>query len=151
MKASDNCLAIIRHFEAFMTRPYLCPAGVPTIGYGSTHYEDGTAVTLADPAITIQRAEALMRNTLTRYEDMVSHYVTGTINQNQFDALVDFAYNVGTQNLKTSTLLKRVNSGSIFTAANEFGKWNHCDGKVLRGLTERREAERILFMRGVTI
>lgn len=147
MRASDRCLGIIREFEGFSAKPYRCPAGIPTIGFGSTRYEDGTPVKLTDAAIDKERAEAIMRATLAReYEPAVQRYVTVELTQGQYDALVDFAYNAGPQNLRTSTLLKRINAGDYAGAANEFGKWVYGGGKVLPGLVRRREAEKRLFL-----
>lgn len=147
MKASQNCIDIIKQFEGFRSKPYLCPAGIPTIGYGSTRYANGFAVSLKDAPITEQVAGDIMRATLTTYEDAVYRYVTVPLNQNQFDALVDFAYNAGAQNLRTSTLLKKLNAGDAAGASNEFGKWVNGGGKKLSGLVARREAERQLFLK----
>jgi lysozyme len=146
MKASDNCLDLIKKSESFRPSPYLCPAGIPTIGYGSTRYADGRAVKLTDPPITEDQADEIMWATLGTYEDAVNRYVTVPIKQNHFDALVDFAYNAGAQNLRTSTLLKKLNQGQYDQAANEFGKWVYGGGKKLGGLITRRGLERDLFM-----
>ena len=146
MKPSDNCLAIVRRFEGFRASPYRCPAGVPTIGYGSTRYEDGSKVSLTDPPITQERADQIMLSTLsTEYAPAVNRYVRASINQNQFDALTDFAYNCGAKNLLNSTLLKRLNDLRYDDAAEQFDKWVYADGKILAGLVKRRAAERILF------
>jgi len=149
MKASDNCLELIRRFEGFSYIPYLCPAGVPTIGYGSTRYVDGRTVTLGDDLITEKQADSIMRKTLKTYEAAVTRYVQVSINQNQFDALVDFAYNSGAKSLLTSTLLKKLNAGNMVGASKEFGRWVYGGGKVLKGLVKRREAEHELFVREV--
>lgn len=146
MKVSDNCLELIRKSESFRAHPYRCPAGIPTIGYGSTRYANGRAVRLSDPPITEDLANEILYATLGEYENAVSRYVTVPINQNQFDALVDFAYNAGAQNLRTSTLLKQLNKGNYDKAADEFGKWVYGGGKKLKGLEIRRGLERELFM-----
>ena len=147
MKASKACVDLVKLSEGFRPRPYQCPAGVWTIGYGSTRYADGTPVANGDPAITEQRAEALVLATLaTEYEAAVNRYVTIPLQQYQFDALVDFAYNAGTTALRTSTLLRRVNEGAFELAAEEFGRWVHAGGRRLPGLVTRREAERKLFL-----
>ena len=146
MRASENCLGLIRQFEGFSAKPYKCPADVWTIGYGSTRYADGRAVTSSDPNITEQSAGALVLATLGAYESAVNDSVNVPLSQNEFDALVDFAYNVGAGNLRTSTLLKKLNSGDRAGAADEFLKWNKGGGKVLPGLVRRREAERKLFL-----
>ena len=147
MTPSDKCIALIRACEGYYAKPYKCPAGVPTIGYGSTRYEDGKAVSMTDPAITEQRASALVMATLAKeYVPAVLRYVTMPMTQGQFDALVDFAYNCGAQNLRTSTLLKKFNAGDISGASAEFSKWVQGGGKKLPGLVKRRELERKLFL-----
>ena len=145
MKASSKCIALIKSFEGFCGKPYICPAGVPTIGYGSTRYEDDTPVKLTDPTIDEHKAMVIMYATLRQYEDAVHRYVQIELNQDQFDALVDFAYNCGAQNLRTSTMLKYINAGDFKKAQAEFSKWVNGGGKKLPGLVRRREAERILF------
>lgn len=147
MKASNDCLEIIRQYEGFRSTPYRCPAGVWTIGYGSTRYADGQAVKPTDPAITQAQADEIMRATLGQYEDAVRRYVQVPITQNVFDSLVDFAYNAGAKNLLTSTLLRLLNAGNFKAAANEFGRWVYGGGKILPGLVKRRAAERNLFER----
>ncbi|MES1989268.1 MAG: lysozyme [Pseudomonadota bacterium] len=145
MKASINCINLIKKFEGFSSVPYRCPADVVTIGYGSTRDTDGKAITMAHKPITEQEAINLMQATLVTYEDAVNRYVSAYINQNQFDALVDFAYNAGAQNLRTSTLLKKLNAKDYDGAANQFGAWVYGGGKKLNGLVKRREAEKELF------
>jgi lysozyme len=109
MKASKKCYDLIKQFEGFSPKPYLCPAQVWTIGYGSTRYEDGRYVTAKDPHIDEARAISIMQETLKEYENAVNRYVKVPLNQNQFDALVSFAYNLGNKALLNSTLLKRIN------------------------------------------
>ena len=146
MKASNDCLALIKSCEGFSSKPYLCPAGVPTIGYGSTRYVDGRKVSLTDPHITVEQADEIMRSTLVEYENAVNRYVKVILTQGQFDALVDFAYNAGTQNLRNSTLLKMLNAGDYTGAAKQFERWVYADGKVLYGLVKRRKLESDLFL-----
>ena len=146
MKVSDAALKLIAQSEGFRAKPYTCPAGVPTIGYGSTRYADGRAVTLSDPAITEAQAKNNLQQTLVEYENAVTRYVTVPLTEGQFDALVDFAYNAGAHNLRNSTLLKKLNSGDYSGAAAEFAKWVNGGGKKLPGLIKRREAERRLFL-----
>lgn len=111
-----------------------------TIGYGST-----TNVKEGD-AVTYQRAEDLLRNDLVRFEEGVDSMVLVDISDNQFSALVCFSFNVGLNNLMHSTLLKKVNDSDFNGAAQEFLKWNKAAGKILPGLSARREAERQLFL-----
>lgn len=121
---------------------YKCPAGVWTIGYGHT------ATAKQGMTITQAKAVELLKNDLARFEAGVNTYVKVPINQNQFDALVSFSYNVGSGALKTSTLLKKLNAKDYQGAADEFLRWNKASGKVLAGLTKRRETERALFLTG---
>lgn len=146
MKVSVNCIDLIESSEGFRTTVYRCPAGVPTIGFGSTRDTDGKAITMTYPPITRQQATNLMRTTLVHYEDAVNRFVTVMLNQNQFDALVDFAYNVGCDALRSSALLKLLNVRDYAGAANEFEKWTHGGGVELPGLVKRRQAEKNLFL-----
>ena len=147
-QASNNLIELIKKFEGFSAVPYMCPASVVTIGYGSTRYADGRKVTMTDNSITIEGAIILLKQTLKQYELAVDAYCRDDINQNQFDALVDFAYNCGNGNLKSSTLLKKVNANpNDPTIALEFRKWNKGGKKVLKGLVNRREAEIELYFK----
>ena len=146
MKTSNKGKAIIKQYEGFRAKPYLCPAGVPTIGYGATYYTDGRKVTLRDAPISEADADKLLDKMLGKYEDAVNRYVQVPITQNQFDALVSFCYNVGQENLRNSTLLKKVNAKASKGPAEKFLRWNRAGGKVLAGLTKRRTDERKLFL-----
>jgi len=143
---SENGIKLIEKFEGFREKPYLCSAGVPTIGIGSTRYANGANVKLTDYPITLVQAKMLLAQTIKPFENAVNRYVQVKINQNQFDALVCFAYNVGWQALRTSTLLKKLNSGDIVGASNEFEKWNKAGGRKIQGLVNRRLAEKALFL-----
>lgn len=145
-KVSSKGLDIIKKYEGFSSKPYLCPAHVPTIGYGSTYYEDGSKVKLTDSPITQERATELLEALLVSFERAVDSYCTDTINQNQFDALVSFAYNCGVGNLKSSTLLRKVNvNPDNPTIKDEFLKWTKGGGKTLSGLVRRRTEEAQLY------
>lgn len=147
-KGSDNLLKLVEEFEGLYLKPYLCPAKVPTIGLGSTYYEDGTKVKMTDAPITKERAYEIFRNTIKKYEQEVDAFTTDAVNQHQFDALVDFAYNCGSGNLKSSTLLKKVNANpNDPTIALEFAKWVFAGGKKLNGLIRRRKAEADLYFK----
>lgn len=146
MKISNNGIELIKKYEGLKLAPYLCPALVPTIGYGSTRYENGTKVRITDPRITIDRAEKLLKNTLKKYENGVSKLVTANINQYQFDALVSFAYNLGVAALAGSTLLKKVNANPNDPDIEvQFNKWVKVGSKVLPGLVKRRADEAQLY------
>lgn len=138
-------LLITKH-EGLKLKPYLCPAKIPTIGYGNTYYPDGKRVTLLDKDITKQQAFDMFKEIANRFAKRVDELVTSNINQNQFNALVSFAYNVGTGNFSSSTLLKKVNRNpDDLTIKDEFLRWNKAGGKVINGLTNRRNEEADLY------
>lgn len=145
MTASKNIISIIKEFEGLSLKPYLCPAGIPTIGYGSTYYEDGSKVKLTDTPITEEKAIELLLFSLTQYINAVKKFVSVALNQNQFDALVDFTYNTGISAFQKSTLLIKLNQGDYKGASDELKKWVHGGGKVLPGLVRRRAMEVELF------
>lgn len=148
-KTGQKGIDLIKKFEGFSAKPYPDPAtkGVPyTIGYGATFYPDGKKITMNDKLLTESEGVDLLKNMLKSFEQYVDSYCIDTINQNQFDALVSFCYNVGPANLKSSTLLKKVNiNPNDPTIKDEFLKWNKASGKVLKGLTTRRQAESSLY------
>jgi lysozyme len=133
-------LDLVKSFEGLKLRAYLCPANVWTIGFGSTgpHVTPGKVITEA-------QADGLLQDDLDRFEQAVTRLVTVPLTQNQYDALVSFAFNVGISALERSTLLKRVNAKLFDQARAEFGKWNRAGGRPLAGLTRRRAAEAALF------
>lgn len=134
--------ALCRRFEGLYLRPYLCPAGVPTIGYGATFYEDGTKVTLRDAPITRDRAEALLLWQVRRvYLPAVLRLCPGATQPGLLAALIDFAFNLGAGRLQASTLRRKVNAGDWEAVPAELRKWVMAGGRVLRGLALRREAE----------
>lgn len=145
MKTGKKGIELIKQFEGCKLTAYKCPAGVWTIGYGTTGKVDNKAIG-KDMKITKTKAESLLKEDLATFEKSVSNYVKVPINQNQFDALVSFVYNVGAGALKGSTLLKKLNKKDYQGAAEEFLKWNKAGGKVMEGLKRRREAERKLFL-----
>lgn len=138
--------ALARRFEGLYLTPYLCPAGVPTVAYGATYYEDGTRVTLTDPKITPARAELLLLWMVrTVYLPAVLKLCPNVDTPERLAALIDFAFNLGAGNLLASTLRKRVNAGRWGDVPAELRKWTRGGGKVLRGLVLRREAEAALI------
>ncbi|MBD2059836.1 lysozyme [Oculatella sp. FACHB-28] len=132
---------MIKHFEGFRPQAYICPAGVPTIGYGST-----LGVRMGD-RITQQGGEDLLQRDLVRFERAVSDMVKVPLTSNQFSALVCFAFNVGIGAFQRSTLLKLLNQRNYQSAADQLLLWNKGGGRVLQGLVRRREAERALFLK----
>lgn len=137
---------LIKKFEGLSLKPYKCQANISTIGYGSTFYENGTKVKLTDWPITKLRAEQLLRNTADKFAEKVAVLITKPVTQNQFNALVSFAFNVGIGALRNSTLLKKVNANpNDATIKAEFLRWNKAGGRVVNGLTKRRIKESALY------
>mgnify|MGYP003589938928 CR=1 FL=1 len=148
MKIDKIGIDLIKKFEGCSLKPYRCPAGIPTIGYGNTYYANGIRVTMKDLPITKEKADELLIDLLEDFEIGVSKQLKSKITQNQFNALVSFAYNVGLGNFKSSTLLKKVNlNPDDTTIADEFMKWNRGGGIVLNGLIARRKFESIIYYR----
>ena len=145
MQISDRGIALIKEFEGCSLTAYHCSAGVLTIGYGWTQSVDGKKITRG-MVIDAETAERLLRAGVVQFEQGVNQLVKVAITQNQFDALVSFAYNLGTRSLSTSTLLRKLNAGDKAGAADEFLKWNKAGVKTLAGLVRRRQAERALFL-----
>lgn len=138
-------IPLIKRFEGLKLKAYLCPAKLPTIGYGSTYYENGSKVQLGD-VITIDRADKLLFNTVAEFEKQVDTVVTSSINDNQLGALTSFAFNVGMGNFRRSTLLRLVNANPNNPAIRtEFMKWTRANNQVLKGLFTRRQAEADLY------
>lgn len=145
MIPSDRCVALVKSFEGYFDHAYRCPAGVWTIGYGTTHYPSGAPVKDGDKCTRAQ-AEDWLRGELELCSQAIERSVKVELKQGQFDALTSFIYNVGPGAFAKSTLLKLLNAGSYTGAAEQFAKWNHGGGKELPGLTRRRAAERSLFL-----
>jgi lysozyme len=135
---------LIAQWEGIRLSPYLCQAGVPTIGIGSTYYADGTKVKLSDKPITEEDAWELFYTTLKQYSDAVIKAVHVPLTDNQYGALVSFTYNVGIGAFKSSTLLRKLNDKD-YNVSMEFLKWNKVNHKISSGLTKRRQAEWELF------
>ena len=148
LKVSQSCIDLVKSFEGFSSKPYLCPANVPTIGFGATLYPNGTRVRMTDTPITEKVAELYLHEELNKFGKQVDSFTRDDINQSQFDALTSFAYNCGSNALKGSTLLKKVNANhNDQTIKAEFLRWNKGGGKVLAGLTRRRQAEADLYFK----
>ena len=145
MQTSDKGIALIKEFEGCKLTAYQDSVGVWTIGYGWTQPVGGKPIR-AGMTIKQETAERLLKTGLVSYESDVCRLVKVGLTQGQFDALVSFTYNLGARSLSTSTLLRKLNAGDYAGAADEFLRWNKAGGKVLNGLTRRREAERALFL-----
>lgn len=152
MKISTAGLRLVQQFEGCLAKvkgrpgyfePYICPAGVLTIGWGHTNSHgrrfDRSSIW------SQEECDRALYEDMSGFERDVERLVKVNLNQNQFDALVSFAYNVGSGALGKSTLLRKLNAGDYDGAADEFGKWVKGGGKVLPGLVKRRAAEAKLF------
>lgn len=144
MKTSKNGVGAIKDFEGFSEVAYPCSAGVWTIGFGTTKWY-GSKDVIDGEKIDKATALKLLQHDLGEFEEQVNRLVQVPLTQNQFDALVSFTYNVGGGALEQSTLLKKLNKGDYAGAAKQFMRWNKADGKVVKGLTNRRKREMELF------
>ena len=140
MRISNEGLALIKNFEGCELTAYKCAAGVWTIGYG---HIKGVSEGMT---ITQEEAEQMLKDEMAEYEGYVNKLVTVELNQNQFDAMVSWVYNLGGGNLSASTLLKVLNAGDYAGVPAQMMRWNKAGGKVLEGLTRRRQAEADLFV-----
>ena len=138
---------LCRRFEGFRSQPYLCPAGIPTIGYGSTYYADGRKVTLQDAPMDEPAARALL------LAELHHTYAPGVLrlcpvlatDERRLNAIVDFTYNLGVGRLQTSTLRRKINAQDWGGAKEQLMLWTRGGGKVLPGLLKRRQAECLLM------
>ena len=143
MKVSQDCIDLVKFFEGFESKAYLCPANVWTIGYGRTkNVKEGDELT--EP-----QAERDLFEELDEFAEQVLNTVKIDLEQNELDALTSWTYNLGVGNLQSSTLLKELNSRKYIAAGKEILRWNKAGGKVLAGLTRRRESEAKLWAREV--
>ena len=138
-----NAIDLIKKYEGFRSKAYQDSVGVWTIGYGTTRI-NGQPVK-AGMTITEDRALELVKQEVNKLWSQIESITKVSLNDNQMNALVDFAYNLGFNALKTSTLMRLVNESKFEEAANQFSRWVYAGGKVLPGLVKRREAERTLF------
>lgn len=141
MKISEDGINLIRRFEGCVTHVYKDAAGFNTIGIGHKIRKGEIFGSL-----TLNEAEELLRKDIHLAEDAISTLVKKPLKQCQFDALCSFIFNLGSGEFSTSTLLKELNIGNYEGAAQEFKRWDYCNGKVLDGLTKRRAAEIVLFL-----
>lgn len=146
MKLNEQGYRLVIKHEGLRLSPYLCPARIPTIGYGNTYYPDGKRVTMLDKPITKEYAYEMFKTIADRFALRVDGLVTAKVNQNQFNALVSFAYNVGMGNFQKSTLLRKVNANpNDVTIRAEFNKWVKAGGVRLNGLVNRRKDEADIY------
>jgi len=139
MKIGEKGLEIIKHFEQLFLEAYKCPAGVWTIGWGSIkNVHEGMV-------ITEEAAIARLKEDVKDAENGVNRYVKVDLNQDQFDAIVSWTFNLGSGNLSSSTMLKRINAKEWHDVPHQIKRWNKAAGKVLKGLVRRRNAEALLW------
>ena len=136
----------IQKEEGTVLHPYLDSVKIPTIGVGNTYYSDGRKVTMLDKPITLAQATDLFRKVAAVNAAKVSYYITSIVNQDQFNALVSIAYNIGLGAFSKSNLLKKVNANPNDQLISiEFSKWRNAGGEVSKGLVKRREREALMY------
>ena len=140
-----KAVEIIKEFEGLRLGAYLDSVGVPTIGWGTTHYTDGSPVQLGQ-TISAERAEELLAHDMHKFEEGIKKHVAIELNDNQDAALISFCYNLGLGAFYHSSLLRKINHHDIQEAADELPKWCHAGGHVVGGLVRRRELERQLYL-----
>ena len=146
MKLDQAGYKLITTFESFSSRPYLDGGGVWTIGYGNTYYLGGSPVKGTDKPMSEPDAFHLFQTTADTFAHHVEAAVHVTINQNQFNALVSFAYNVGIEAFRKSTLLRTLNvNPNDIEIITQFMRWDKDNGKQIKGLTMRRRKEAQLY------
>lgn len=146
LQLSNSGVNILAKLEGLSLKPYYDIVHIATIGIGNTYYEDGTRVKISDPPITKARAFSLAKNILKLYEASVNSCITAPMTQNQFDAMVLLCYNIGKSGFARSSVVKYFNAGNINKAADSFLLWNKAGGVVSKGLLNRRNIERNLFL-----
>jgi lysozyme len=149
MRTSENGLKLIKHFEGFRSKPYRCAAGLFTIGYGHLIGDGRSLPDSWNRTFTLEECNALLANDVRKFELGVERYINVKLTQNQFDALVSFAFNLGLGTLQRSSIRSKINRGNISGALQTWAKYNKAGGKVLNGLDLRRKAEIILFTSSV--
>jgi len=149
MKTSEKGLDLIKQFEGFRDYVYMCPAGLPTIGYGHVIDQKLIALTKASPRMTREKAEQLLKNDVKKAENAINSSVKVNISQGQFDALVSLIYNWGAYNFKISKGLQKLNARNYSGAADEFFSKERGIVQIKKefsnGLYRRRQAELALW------
>ena len=145
MSVSNKGVDLICEFEGKRLVAYDDGVGVWTIGFGTIKYPNGVRVKKGDTC-TLDQAKEYMRHDLIEFEHTVNSSVKVPLNQNQFDALVSLAYNIGSNAFKSSTLVKKLNTGDYQGAADQFNVWVNAGGKRMQGLVNRRDREKLLFL-----
>jgi len=141
MRCNSQGFAIIKKFEGLKLQPYLCPAGILTVGYGSTKAGK------LGRAITSEEAEKFLTDDIETIEKQMTPLIRVEVTDNEWSALVSLVFNIGAGNFKISTLLRLLNSKEKKETAEQFSRWVFCQGKILKGLQDRRQAEKELFLK----
>lgn len=150
MRVSDQFFALLESFEGYKSCPYKDSVGVPTIGIGTTRYPTGVKVQMTDRCITHDTAVVYAKSFVAGTETDLEPYLPA-LNQNQYDSLIDFAYNLGSGALINSTLLRKARANSMDpTIRDEFMRWVNAGGKPLDGLVKRRKAEADLYFKPIS-
>ena len=149
MKTSQQGINLIKAYEGFSSKPYLCPAQYWTIGYGNIRGRDGKRITKDSHHLSESEAEQLLAHELRSFESTVKRLIKVPLTQGQFDALVSFTYNLGGGALSSSSLRRILNRGNYHGAERQFGRWVFAGGRKLRGLVKRRAAEARMFASAV--
>lgn len=145
MTPSSKCIDLIKQFEGFSSKAYPDTTGIYTIGFGTIRYPNGNRVRLSDPECTVEQATEWLQNDLKRFVIDLNNMLKVEVAQHQFDALCSLIYNIGPTNLKSSTLMKKLNKGDVAGASLEFLKWNKAGNIMVPGLVTRRFKEKELF------
>ena len=148
MRVSERGLSLIRQYEGFESRPYICPAGKKTIGFGHVMTADEVC---AEDGISEDYANILLKQDIALVEAAFDDLIQVVVSQNQYDALAALAYNIGIHAFEKSTLLELLNEKDFSGAVRQFGRWIYAGGKPLGGLEARRNAEMELFLEKSTI
>lgn len=151
MKINQAALDLVKEFEGLKLTAYQDPVGIWTIGYGTTAAAGVGVTPIRGMTITAAQAETFLLRGLEKFAGKIADGIDVPVTGNQFGALVSLAYNIGPDAFLKSTLLKKLNAGDYAGAADQFLVWNKAKGKVLKGLTRRREAERALFLTADTL
>lgn len=147
MSVPQAAINIIKRYEGLRLEAYKCPAGVWTVGYGSTQL-NGKPVKQGDK-LTLQQAEELLKKEADNFRIRIAPFIKVSVNENQLSALISLAFNIGVTAFKNSTLLRKLNGKDYFGAADQFLVWTKANGRELLGLKRRREEERALFLKKV--
>ena len=161
MNVSDKAIAVIKHHEGVRQKPYRCPARLWTVGVGHVLYPEQGKLKIEDRdnvplrpedfrVFSMEEVDAILRSDLNRFERGVERFCPVALSQGQFDALVSFSFNVGLGTLQRSTLRQKVLRGDMAGASEEFLKYTIAGGKVLKGLVNRRNDERAMFLSGAS-